>query len=233
LETGGDQQRNCGKPVGKKMSHPGERFASVPPPNAKMQDLTSSFVLEPTNEPYAIAKIAGIKLCQAYNRQYGTHFISVMPTNLYGPNDNYDPMNSHVLPGLIRRFHEAKTDGRPFVEAWGTGGPRREFMYSDDMTDACVFLMNLEERPLTSVLQPTASFINIGTGEDITIRELTTMVAEVVGYQGEIRWDITKPDGMPQKLLDVSMLEGLGWRYKTSLKEGLHLTYQDFLKSYG
>ena len=184
--------------------------------------------LEPTNEPYAIAKIAGIKLCQAYNRQYGTHFISVMPSNLYGPNDNYDPMNSHVLPGLIRRFHGAKTDGRPFVKAWGTGSPRREFMYSDDMADACVFLMETVD---ASQLTPHG-FINIGTGQDITIRELTTILAEVVGYQGEIRWDITKPDGMPQKLLDVSMLEGLGWRYKTSLKEGLHQTYQDFLKKH-
>jgi len=271
-------------------------------PQPMKEDYLLSGPLEPTNEPYAIAKIAGIKLCQSYNRQYGTNFISVMPTNLYGPNDNYDPMNCHVIPALILKFHIAKllTEGRydeiithlkvfgnfpeslvptacspssdrllpsaysllidylsqfgikinssapsstltstsasalgVFVEAWGTGSPRREFMYSDDMADACVFLMNLEERPLTSVLQPTASFINIGTGQDITIRELTTMVAEVVGYQGEIRWDITKPDGMPQKLLDVSMLEGLGWRYKTSLKEGLRLTYRDFLKSYG
>jgi GDP-L-fucose synthase len=185
--------------------------------------------LEPTNEPYAIAKIAGIKLCQSYNKQYGTNFISVMPTNLYGPNDNYDPMNSHVLPGLIRRFHEAKTDGRPFVEAWGTGSPRREFMYSDDMADACLFLMEtVDTSQLTSY-----GFINIGTGQDITIRELTTMVAEVVGYQGEIRWDTTKPDGMPQKLLDVSFLHGMGWRHKTSLKEGLQLTYQDFLKNNG
>jgi len=179
--------------------------------------------LEPTNEAYAIAKIAGIKICQSYNRQYGTNFISVMPTNLYGPNDNYDPMNSHVIPGLIRRFHEAKGEKRPFVEAWGSGSPRREFMCSDDMADACVFLMrNYNGNQI----------VNIGTGEDITIRELTEMVAEVVGYQGEIRWDNTKPDGTPQKLLNVSFLHSLGWKHKTSLKEGLHLAYEDFLKNH-
>jgi GDP-L-fucose synthase len=193
--------------------------------------------LEPTNEPYAIAKIAGIKLCQSYNRQYGTNFISVMPTNLYGPNDNYDLMDSHVLPALIRRFHEAKVEGRPFVEVWGTGTPRREFMYSDDMADACVFIMNLESTSaLTSIssfastLTPQTSIINIGTGEDITIKELTSLVANVTGYQGEIRWDSTKPDGTPRKLLDVSRLQNMGWKYKTSLQEGIRLTYQDFLK---
>jgi GDP-L-fucose synthase len=187
--------------------------------------------LEPTNEPYAIAKIAGIKLCQSYNRQYGTNFISVMPTNLYGPNDNYDPMTSHVLPALIRRFHRAKIDKMPFVEAWGTGTPRREFMYSEDMAEACVFLMNLEEKTLASVLSPPTSMINIGTGQDITIRELTDLIAEVVGYMGEIRWDTTKPDGMPRKLLDVSFLHTLGWKHKISLKDGLRFTYQDFLKT--
>jgi GDP-L-fucose synthase len=184
--------------------------------------------LEPTNEPYAIAKIAGIKLCQSYNRQYGTNFISVMPTNLYGPKDNYDPMTSHVLPALMRRFHEAKIDKVPFVEAWGTGTPRREFMYSEDMAEACVFLMETVD---ASQLTPHG-FINIGTGEDITIRELTDLIAEVVGYNGEIRWDPTKPDGMPRKLLDVSFLHSLGWKHKTSLKEGLHLTYNDFLKKH-
>jgi GDP-L-fucose synthase len=178
--------------------------------------------LEPTNEPYAIAKIAGIKLCQSFNRQYGTKFISVMPTNLYGPNDNYDPVTSHVLAALIRRFYEAKIDKRPFVEAWGTGTPRREFMYSDDMAEACVFLMNSYNGN---------KIVNIGTGEDITIRELADLVAEVVGYQGEIRWDTSKPDGTPRKLLDVSFLHSLGWKHKTSLKEGLRLTYQDFLKT--
>jgi GDP-L-fucose synthase len=184
--------------------------------------------LEPTNEPYAIAKIAGIKLCQSYNRQYGTNFISVMPTNLYGPKDNYDPMTSHVLPALMRRFHEAKIDKVPFVEAWGTGTPRREFMYSEDMAEACVFLMETVD---ASQLTPHG-FINIGTGEDITIRELTDLIAETVGYNGEIRWDPTKPDGMPRKLLDVSFLHSLGWKHKTSLKEGLHLTYNDFLKKH-
>ena len=180
--------------------------------------------LEPTNEPYAIAKIAGIKLCQSFNRQYGTNFISVMPTNLYGPNDNYDPMTSHVLPALIRRFHEAKIDKRLFVEAWGTGTPRREFMYSDDMAEACVFLMNSYNGN---------KIVNMGTGEDITIRELADLIAEVVGYKGEIRWDTTKPDGTPRKLLDVSFLHSLGWKHKTSLKDGLQLTYKDFLKNHG
>jgi GDP-L-fucose synthase len=189
--------------------------------------------LEPTNEPYAIAKIAGIKLCQSYNRQYGTNFISVIPTNLYGPKDNYDLMDSHVLPALIRRFHEAKEKGLPFVEVWGTGSPRREFLYSDDLGEACVFLMNLEEKVLTSVLNTQIPIINIGTGEDITIRDLTQIVAEVVCYKGEIRWDTAKPDGTPQKLLDVSLLHSLGWKHKTSLKDGIRLTYQDFLKIYG
>jgi GDP-L-fucose synthase len=193
-------------------------------PQPMKEEYLLSGPLEPTNEAYAIAKIAGIKMCQAYNQQYGTNFISVMPTNLYGPNDNYDPMNSHVIPGLIRRFYEAKKERRPFVEVWGTGSPRREFMYSEDMADACIFLMkNYNGNEI----------VNIGTGEDITIRELTKMVAEVVDYQGEIRWDITKPDGMPQKLLDVSFLHSMGWKHKTSLKDGLHLTYQDFLKNHG
>ncbi len=250
--------------------------------------------LEPTNEPYAIAKIAGIKLCQSFNRQYGTNFISVMPTNLYGPNDNYDLMDSHVLPALIRKFHLAKLlseskydeivknlriyDNMPesllhssyfstdsncllpsaypllidhlsqfgikinsstltssstscstsaststcdvVVEVWGTGTPRREFMYSDDMVEACIFLMNNYYGD---------KIVNIGTGEDITIRELANLIAEVVGYKGEIRWDTTKPDGAPRKLLDVSFLQSLGWKHKTSLKDGLRLTYQDFV----
>ncbi len=180
--------------------------------------------LEPTNEPYAIAKIAGIKLCQSYNRQYGTNFISVMPTNLYGPNDNYDPMTSHVLPALIRRFHQAKIDKIPFVEAWGTGTPRREFMYSEDMAEACVFLMNDYDGD---------KIVNIGTGEDITIRELADLIAEVVGYKEEIRWDTSKLDGTPRKLLDVSFLHSMGWKHKITLEEGLRLTYDDFLKNYG
>ena len=290
--------------------------------------------LEPTNEPYAISKIAGIKLCQSYNRQYGTKFISVMPTNLYGPNDSYDLMDSHVLPALIRKFHLAnllsqskfdeiikdltrygnapsslsydgsstsravasnvypptliaslidhlskfgiKVSGSSpsvvasnldpkssireaspsnlnpptsnvFLEAWGTGTPRREFMYSEDMAEACVFIMNLGDGVLASglnpqtsnsfsspsSLSPQTSIINIGTGEDITIRELTELIAEVVGYTGEIRWDASKPDGMPRKLLDVSLLHSLGWKHKTSLEDGLRLTYNDFLKNDG
>lgn len=176
--------------------------------------------LEPTNEAYAVAKIAGIKLCQAYNRQYGTRFISVMPTNLYGPNDNYDSMNSHVLPALLRRFHEAKRERKAFIEAWGTGSPRREFMYSDDMADACIFLMNSYDGD---------EIVNIGTGEEVTIRDLSEMVASTVGYEGEIRWDSSKPDGTPRKLLDVSRLHALGWKHRTGLEEGLRLTYRSFL----
>jgi GDP-L-fucose synthase len=175
--------------------------------------------LEPTNEPYAVAKIAGIKLCQSYNRQYGTNFIAVMPTNLYGPNDNYHPENSHVLPALIRRFHDAKVAGAPAVTAWGTGSPRREFLYSDDCADACVFLMQTYSG---------SDFVNIGTGEDMTIRELTEMVALAVGYKGDIVWDHTKPDGTPRKLLDVSRLHALGWRHKHSIHEGLISAYADF-----
>ncbi len=193
-------------------------------PQPMKEEYLLSGPLEPTNEAYAIAKIAGIKMCQAYNKQYGTNFISVMPTNLYGRNDNYDPMNSHVVPSLIRRFYEAKKERRPFAEVWGTGSPRREFMYSEDMADACIFLMkNYNGNEI----------VNIGTGEDITIRGLTKMVAEVVDYHGEIRWDITKPDGMPQKLLDISFLHNMGWKHKASLKEGLRLTYQDFIKNHG
>jgi GDP-L-fucose synthase len=180
--------------------------------------------LEPTNEPYAVAKIAGIKLCQSFNRQYGTDFISVMPTNLYGPNDNYDPMNSHVMPALIRRFHEAKEAGKPWVEAWGTGSPRREFMFSDDMADACVFLMERHDG---------SDIVNIGTGQDVTIRELTELVARTVGYGGEVRWDASKPDGTPRKLLDVSRLHALGWRHRTTLEEGLKLAYADFVEKRG
>ncbi|MDO9069302.1 MAG: NAD-dependent epimerase/dehydratase family protein, partial [Deltaproteobacteria bacterium] len=175
-----------------------------------------------TNEPYAVAKIAGIKMCQAYNRQYGTKFISVMPTNLYGPNDNYHPLNSHVLPALIRRFHEAKTENKPYVEAWGTGSPRREFYYSEDMAEACIFLMKTYDGSV---------IVNIGCGEDMTIKELTGLVAGAVGYKGEIRWDPSKPDGTPQKLLDVSRLHALGWTKHTPLAEGLKLAYADFLEN--
>lgn len=178
--------------------------------------------LEPTNEPYAVAKIAGIKMCQAYNRQHGTRFISVMPTNLFGPNDNYHPLNSHVLPALIRRFHEAKVEGRPEVTVWGTGAPRREFLYSEDMADACLHLMNSYDG---------SEIVNIGCGQDRTISELTELVAVTVGYKGRIVWDHTKPDGMPRKLLDITRLHSLGWDRYTPLESGLAMAYRDYLEN--
>lgn len=193
----------------------------APQPLKEEYLLTGS--LEPTNEPYAIAKITGIKLCEAYRDQYDCNFISVMPTNLYGLGDNYDLNNSHVMPALIRKFHEAKEAGRSFVTAWGTGSPFREFMFADDLADACLFLMDrYNERDL----------INIGTGEDLTIKELTSLVARTVGYEGEIRWDTDKPDGTPRKLMDVSRLYSLGWRPKTSLPKGIELAYRDFLENH-
>ena len=176
--------------------------------------------LEQTNEAYALSKISGLKYCEYLNRQYHTDYISVMPTNLYGPNDNYHPTHSHVLPALIRRFHEAKVSNLPYVTCWGTGKPLREFLYVDDLADACVFLMNNYSGDET---------VNLGTGKELTIKELTELVAKVIGYTGEIRWDASKPDGTPRKLLDVSKLESLGWHYKTELKEGIKLSYQDFL----
>lgn len=176
--------------------------------------------LEPTNEAYALAKISGLKYCEYLNRQYGTDYISAMPTNLYGPNDNYHPTHSHVLPALIRRFHEAKERGLPEVTCWGTGSPLREFLYVDDLADACIFLMNHYSGNET---------VNVGTGRELTIRELTKLVAEVVGYQGKILWDESKPDGTPRKLLDVSKLEKLGWKYSTELEDGIQLAYEDFL----
>lgn len=176
--------------------------------------------LEPTNEPYAIAKIAGIKLCEAYRNQYGCNFISVMPTNLYGINDNYHPENSHVLPALIRRFHEAKIKQTPEVNVWGSGKPLREFLYADDLGDACVFLMqNYNE----------AEFVNIGTGEDLSIADLAHLIQEIVGYTGKLTFDPSKPDGTPRKLMDVSKLHALGWKHKTTLHEGIAKAYQDFL----
>ena len=178
--------------------------------------------LEKTNEAYALAKISGLKYCEFLNRQYGTDYISVMPTNLYGPNDNYHPTHSHVLPALIRRFHEAKVDNAPYVTCWGTGSPLREFLYVDDLADACLFLMNGYSGDET---------VNVGTGKELTIRELTEKVASIIGYEGEVRWDATKPDGTPRKLLDVSKLERLGWHYRTELDEGIRLTYEDFLNN--
>jgi len=178
--------------------------------------------LEPTNEPYAIAKIAGIKMCQSYNRQYGTNFISAMPTNLYGPNDNFNLETSHVLPALLRKFHEAKLNKEPFVEIWGTGNPRREFLYIEDLADACVFLMkNYNEDEV----------INVGVGKDISIKELSLLIREVVGYSGELKFNTSKHDGTPRKLLDVSKLTKLGWEAKTSLELGIRKTYQWYTES--
>ncbi|WP_188421147.1 GDP-L-fucose synthase [Oxalicibacterium solurbis] len=184
--------------------------------------------LEPTNEPYAIAKIAGIKLCESYNRQYGTDYRSVMPTNLYGPGDNYHPENSHVIPALIRRFHEAKHASSKEVVIWGTGTPKREFLYVDDMADASVYVMELEREAYDLHTRPMQSHINVGTGEDITIRELAEAVKETVGFMGALVFDADKPDGAPRKLMDVSNLAGMGWTAKTSLMSGLKRTYEHF-----
>lgn len=191
-------------------------------PQPLKEDYLLTGALEPTNEPYAIAKIAGIKMCEAFRLQYGCNFISAMPTNLYGPNDNYDLNNSHVLPALIRKFHEAKTGNQPEVEIWGTGKPFREFLHVDDLADACVFLMlNYNE----------AQFVNVGTGRDISIADLALLVKEVVGYTGSIKFDASKPDGTPRKLLDVSRLNALGWNYKIELKDGISLTYNSWLEN--
>jgi len=186
--------------------------------------------LESTNEPYAIAKIAGIKLCESYNRQYGRDYRSIMPTNLYGPNDNFHSENAHVIPALIRRFHEAKINNKPQVTAWGSGEPMREFLYVDDMAEACVFVMNLDVEKYSQETKPMLSHINVGTGTDCTIKELVETVAKVTGFQGEIIFDTSKPDGTPRKLLDVSKIEKFNWKAKTSLEDGLIKTYQWFLK---
>ncbi|HKI52000.1 MAG TPA: GDP-L-fucose synthase [Geothermobacteraceae bacterium] len=190
-------------------------------------------LLEPTNEPYAIAKIAGIKLCESYNRQYGTRFVAVMPTNLYGVGDNFHPENSHVMPALIRRFHEAKLAASDEVVVWGTGTPMREFLFVDDMADGCVFVLNLEDALLKEHLlsYPKPCFVNLGTGIDVTIRELAETVREVVGYQGRLEFDPTKPDGTPRKLQDVSRMKALGWEAKIMLREGIERTYAWFLEN--
>ena len=188
-------------------------------------------ILEPTNEPYAIAKIAGIKLCESYNRQYGRDYRSVMPTNLYGINDNFHPENSHVIPALMRRFHEAKESGAPEVIVWGTGTPMREFLYVDDMAAASVHVMELDEAIYQQNTQPMLSHINVGTGVDCSIREMTETMASVVGYQGKIVFDVTKPDGTPRKLMDVTRLKNLGWQYRYNLHEGLSLTYKWFIEN--
>jgi GDP-L-fucose synthase len=177
-------------------------------------------LLESTNEPYAIAKIAGIKLCEAYRDQYGANFISVMPTNLFGKGDNYHPQNSHVLPALIRKFHEAKINGATAVTIWGSGSPKREFLYADDLADACIFLMKEYNEK---------SFINIGTGEDLTIKELAELIRDVIGFEGDLVFDSSKPDGTPRKLMDVTKLHSLGWKHKTTLREGIRFAYEDFL----
>ena len=189
-------------------------------------------LLESTNEPYAIAKIAGIKMCEAYNRQYGTKFMAVMPTNLYGPNDNFDLETSHVLPALIRKFHEAKVEGKSEVVVWGTGTPRREFLHVDDMADACLYVMNLEDKIVSEhfLKCPKPCFVNLGAGVDCSIGELAEIIRAVVGFEGRIVFDTSKPDGTPQKLLDVSRLSALGWQASTRLKEGINNTYNWFMK---
>jgi len=204
-------------------------------PQPMAEDALLTGPLEPTNEPYAIAKIAGIKLCESYNRQYGAShgldYRSVMPTNLYGPGDNYHPENSHVIPALIRRFHEAKVNGAPNVMLWGTGTPRREFLYVDDMAAASVHVMNLPKATYDAHTTPMQSHINVGCGEDITIAELAQLVAQAVGYTGELVQDTTKPDGAPRKLMNSQRLANLGWRARTPMTTGLQLAYADFLKT--
>lgn len=189
-------------------------------PQPMKEDCLLTSALEKTNEAYALAKISGLKYCEFLNRQYGTDYISVMPTNLYGPNDNYHPTHSHVLPALIRRFHEAKVEGKSSVTCWGDGSPLREFLYVDDLANLCVFLMNHYSGNET---------VNAGTGKELTIKDLTELVARVVGYEGEILWDPSKPNGTPRKLLDVSKAESLGWKYRTELEDGIRLAYDDFL----
>ena len=196
-------------------------YPKMAPQPLKEESLLTG-LLEQTNEPYAIAKIAGIKLAESYRRQYGCNFISAMPTNLYGPNDNYDLNNSHVLPALIRKFHTAKVTGAPSVEVWGTGSPMREFLHVDDLADACYFLMNNYDGEL---------FVNVGTGEDLTIKALAEMIKDIVGYAGDLNWNTDKPDGTPRKLMDVGRLHGLGWKHRTGLREGITAVYAEFAKS--
>jgi GDP-L-fucose synthase len=195
-------------------------YPKMAPQPLKEEYLLSGY-LEETNEPYAIAKIAGIKMCESYRRQYKCDFISVMPTNLYGPNDSYNLNNSHVLPALIRKFHEAKESGAPSVEMWGTGSPLREFLHADDLGDACVFLMENYEGE---------KHVNVGTGTDLSIKELALMISKIVGYEGKIVHDLSKPDGTPRKLMDVSFLHSLGWKHKIGLQEGITMVYEDFRK---
>jgi GDP-L-fucose synthase len=198
-------------------------YPKLAPQPLKEESLLTG-LLEETNEPYAIAKIAGIKMCESYKRQYGCNFISVMPTNMYGPNDNYNLTNSHVLPALIRKFHDAKENNLPFVEMWGTGTPMREFLHADDLGDACVYLMKTYDGE---------KFVNIGSGTDLTIKDLALLVRKIVGYGGEIKHDLSKPDGTPRKLMDVSFLHSLGWKHKIELEEGIKMVYEDFKNKEG
>jgi len=195
------------------------------------EDALLTDVLEPTNEPYAIAKIAGIKLCESYNRQYGTDYRSVMPTNLYGPGDNYHPENGHVIPALIRRFHEAKKNNDDVVTIWGTGTPYREFLYVDDMAAACIHVMNLNKEIYQKNTSPMLSHINVGTGEDLTIKQLAETICSVIGYEGNIVFDSAMPDGTIRKLMDSARLNALGWQPRISLENGLKRAYKDFLKT--
>jgi GDP-L-fucose synthase len=199
------------------------------------EDALLTAKLESTNEPYAIAKIAGIKLCESYNRQYeknyGVDYRSVIPTNLYGPGDNYHPENSHVIPALIQRFHEAKINNEKNVIIWGTGKAKREFLYVDDMAKACIHVLNIDKAIYDQQTAPMRSYLNIGSGQDLTIKELAEMIQVVVGYKGEINFDPTRPDGSPQKLMDSQCINNIGWKHETSLKDGLFLTYKNFIQS--
>jgi GDP-L-fucose synthase len=204
-------------------------------PQPMKEEYLLTGLLEPTNEPYAIAKISGIKMCESYNRQYGTKFIAAMPTNLYGPGDNFHPENSHVLPALIRRFHEAKMLNTPEVVVWGSGTPRRELLYVDDMAGGCLHLMELADEQIAPELlsYPNPCFVNLGTGEDVTIRELAETVRKVVGYTGNLVFDATKPDGVPRKLQDVSRMHRLGWRHSVGLPQGIKKAYEWFVENSG
>lgn len=201
-------------------------------PQPMREDALLTGILEPTNEPYAVAKIAGIKLCESYNRQYGTDYRSVMPTNLYGPGDNFHPENSHVLPALIRRFHEAVRDGRDEVVIWGTGTPRREFLHVEDMAEASLFVLDLDQATYAANTQPMLSHINVGFGEDVSIGELAHLIAQVTGFTGRIGFDTTKPDGTMRKLMDVSRLAAMGWKARIGLEQGVRETYQWFLANH-
>ncbi len=213
-------------------------YPKLAPQPMRERDLLTG-PLEPTNRPYALAKIAGVEMCWSYNRQYGTKYLAAMPTNLYGPGDNYHPTHSHVIPALLRKFHEAKTRGEATVTVWGTGTPRREFLYSDDMADACVFLMNLPDDRYTALLGSDESvtgrfeppLVNIGVGSDVTIAELAAVVAKVVGYSGQIVYDTSKPDGTPRKLMDVGLINSAGWRARTELEDGLRVAYAEFAQA--